>query len=253
MPGELTRPHDYRVLLEACPDLTIVGGQAVNVWAITYLDPQQTGSAGFGSGDLDVLAGKKVDEIIEALPGWQYEKTPLWAFTESRVLKLVSRAEDGRLLVVEVLHSVLGLGREDLEAVEVIEHDGVTYRLLDPIAMLKAKAANVRKIDQKGPPPRQDRAHLQLISKCVPYFLLDAHQQALQKVALRAAFSKTMSRAFKTLSDRRTLKTLLQEGIPVEPLVPTVLRDSPIEKIRTACQHQLPRLAMLTQRYRLPS
>ena len=31
MPEELTRPHDYRVLLQAFPDMTIIGGQAVNV------------------------------------------------------------------------------------------------------------------------------------------------------------------------------------------------------------------------------
>lgn len=69
MPDDLTRPPDYRVLLEACPDLTIVGGQAVNVWAITYLDPEQSHPTGFGSRDLDVLAHAKVTGIIAALPG----------------------------------------------------------------------------------------------------------------------------------------------------------------------------------------
>lgn len=74
MPDELTRPHDYRVLLEACPGLTIVGGQAINVWAITYLDPEQAAQTGLGSHDLDVLARMKVAEIIAALPGWKSER-----------------------------------------------------------------------------------------------------------------------------------------------------------------------------------
>jgi hypothetical protein len=242
MPGDLTRPHDYRVLLQACPDLTIVGGQAVNVWAITYLDLEQSRPAGFGSYDLDVLGRAKVAEIIAALPGWRYEKTPLWAFTDSRVLKLMSPAEDGRTLVVEVLHRVLGLEREDLAAVVQIEQNGVTYRLLDPVAMLKAKAANLRKLDQAGPPPRQDRAHLQIIAQCLPHFLRDAHQQAIANADLRDAFSPTLSRTFKTLTHRPTLKILLQEGIRPGQLVPAELRDSPIERVRTACQHQLPRL-----------
>jgi hypothetical protein len=246
MPGELTRPHDYRVLLQAFPDMTIIGGQAVNVRAITYLDPAHSRPAGFGSHDLDVLARTQASRIIAALPGWRYEKTPLWAFTDGRVLRLMSRAEDGRDLVVEVLTSVRGLDRGDLEAVVQIKQDDVTYRLLDPIAMLKAKPANIREIDQEGPPPRQDRAHLQIIAKCVPPFLVDPHRQAVENADVRSAFSKTLSRAFKTLSHPPTLKILLQEGIRPGPLVPAELCDSPIQKVRTACKHQLPRLQTIS-------
>jgi hypothetical protein len=248
MPDELTQPHDYRVLLEACPGLTIVGGQAVNVWAITYLDPEHTHLAGFGSRDLDVLARTNVAEIIAALPGWHHKKPPLWAFNDSRMLTLMSKSEDGRPLVVEVLSSVHGLDPEDLNAIVPIEQDGITYRLLDPVAMLKAKAANVRTIDQVGPPPRQDREHLQIISQCVPFFLHDAHEQAVANIKLHDAFSKTLSRTFKTLSHSHTLKTLLQEGIAPVPLVPAELRNSPIEKIKTGCRHQLPRLEELIKK-----
>ena len=49
-----------------------------------------------------------------------------------------------------------GLDKEDLEAVTEIEHGSLKYRVLDPVAMLRAKATNVREIDQAGPPPRQD-------------------------------------------------------------------------------------------------
>lgn len=163
MADKLTRPHDYRVLLEACPDLTIVGGQAVNIWAITYLDSNEESRTSLGSHDLDVLARMKVAEIIAALPSWKNEKPPMWSF-DRRLLRLTSRAEDGRVLVVEVLSKVHGLDKEDLEAVVEVEKDGVKYRALDPVAMLKAKVANVRELDQAGPPPRQDRAHLHIIA-----------------------------------------------------------------------------------------
>lgn len=242
MSENLTKPHDYRVLLEACPDLTIVGGQAINVWAVTYLAPEDAPRTSLGSYDLDVLARRKVSEIIAALPGWKHEKTPLWNFTDSRLLRLMSRADDGRLLVVEVLHKVHGLGREDEEAVVLIEQNGVRYRVLDPVAMLRAKAANVREIDQAGPPPRQDRAHLGIIAQCVAPFLRDAHEQAVPKPELHGPLAKTVSRAFKTLSDRHTLKTLLAEGIQPLGLLPVELRDSPIEKIQTTWSYQAPRL-----------
>lgn len=246
MPDELTRPHDYRVLLEACPGLTIVGGQAINVWAITYLDPEQAAQTGLGSHDLDVLARMKVAEIIAALPGWKSERPPLWSF-DRRLLRLTSRADDGRLLVVEVLGKVRGLAKEDLEAVTEIEHDGVKYRVLDPVAMLRAKAANVREIEQAGPPPRQDRAHLRLIARCVAPFLRDAHQQAVGHPALHGEFAQTVSRTFRTLSDRPTLRTLLAEGIEPRALLPPELKDSPIDKVRTAFEYQGPRLNQLIQ------
>ena len=166
MSDELTQPHDYRVLLEACPDLTIIGGQAVNIWAIAYLNAADARPEALGSHDMDVLARMKVAEIIAALPGWKSEKPPMWSF-DRRVLRLTSRAKDGRLLVVEVLGKVRGLEQEDLEAVEELEQGDLKYRVLDPVAMLKAKAANVREIDQAGPPPRQDRAHLHIIAQCV--------------------------------------------------------------------------------------
>ncbi|MGH8018924.1 MAG: hypothetical protein ACREIA_11630 [Opitutaceae bacterium] len=78
--------------------------------------------------------------------------------------------------MVEVLHSIHGLKKEDLARVETIEHRGDNYRVLDPVVMLKAKAANVRDINQDGPPPRHDREHLQLVARCVPLYLRDVHQ-----------------------------------------------------------------------------
>jgi hypothetical protein len=241
MADKLTRPHDYRVLLESCPALTIVGGQAVNIWAITYLDNSGNSHTNLGSHDMDVVARMKVAEIIAALPKWKNEKPPMWSF-DRRLLRLTSRADDGRLLIVEVLSKVNGLDNEDLEAVAEVEQDGVKYRALDPVAMLKAKVANVRELDQAGPPPRQDRAHLHIIAQCVAPFLRDAHQQSAGNPALHGDFAKTISRTFRTLSDRNLFKTLLAEGINPRALIPAELKDSPIEKVRTAFEHQIPRL-----------
>jgi hypothetical protein len=85
MADELTRPHDYRVLLETCPDLTIVGGQAIGVWAIAYLNPTDPMPEGFGSRDMDVLAKRKVAEIIAALPGF---RIPVAQLTGGRSVRI---------------------------------------------------------------------------------------------------------------------------------------------------------------------
>lgn len=55
---------------------------------------------------------------------------------------------DGRPLLVEVLHSVHGLGKSDSEDAAFVRFAGAVFRVLDPVAMLKAKTANVRDIDQ---------------------------------------------------------------------------------------------------------
>lgn len=245
MSSEPTSPHDYKALLEACPSLTIVGGQAVNVWAITYLDRTDPKISGVASIDLDVIAKTSVKEIISALPQWKASKIPMWAFGDGRLLTLSSKSTDGRILLVELLKDVPGLNSEDIEAVQQIEKDGVRYRLLDPIAMVKSKATNVRKYQQDGPLPRQDRPHLQIIAQCVAPFLRDAHQQAAPVAELHSEFARTVSRAFKTLSDKHVSATLLELGISPRSLIPEELSDSPILKVQTAFAHQLPRLAQI--------
>jgi hypothetical protein len=37
--SDLTYPHDYRVIAGSDIKPTIVGGQAVHLWAITFLEP----------------------------------------------------------------------------------------------------------------------------------------------------------------------------------------------------------------------
>ncbi len=246
MVKEPTVPHDYRALLQSIPGLTVVGGQAVNLWAIVYCDPEKDDLPRFGSYDLDVLARGNVAAAIKNLPNWDYQRTPLWKFGDIRAGALFSTADDGRPLAVEILTSVKGLDKEDLEATRVIEKDGVRFQVLDPIAMLKSKTVNLRELKQDSDPPRQDREHLQIVAICFPRFLLDAHEQAIAAAELHDEFSAVISRAFRTLSEKRTAATLRQNGIKPSQLMPN-LQDSPIEKVRTAYQHQLPRLKALDE------
>ena len=53
-----TAPHDYRVICERQPAPTVVGGQAVNLWAINYL-AHAVPKESLISKDLDVVASKE--------------------------------------------------------------------------------------------------------------------------------------------------------------------------------------------------
>ncbi|PTY02057.1 hypothetical protein DB347_25200 [Opitutaceae bacterium EW11] len=251
-----TYPHDYRALFAGADEErpTIVGGQAVNLWAITYLDRADpaSGTSKYGSHDLDVISTGRALAFLKKLPNWRFDPTPMKHFGVGITARLQTVTNDGRLLLVEVLHSVAGLDASDLRRVsELTASDGTVYRLLDPIAMVKAKAYNARKFKQDDNPPRHDREHLELIAKCLPEYLREIHATAVRlKTANPAAAqdaikeaADAVSAAFVTLTHHETAATLRAQGVPPESLIPPEFKESPIEKVANAWKHQHPRLA----------
>jgi hypothetical protein len=239
-----TYPHDYRIIAGSEVHPTIVGGQAVNLWAITFLEPEDVVfSTKYASGDLDVLSSPKILAFLKSLePAWRVDRIPFWAFGDGRDAIARSVAPDNRRLLVEVIKGVHGLDDRELQAVEELEYGGVIYRLLDPIVLLKAKAANVRDLNQSGPPERHDRQHLQLIARCWPPYLASIHAKALASPEAQPAAVRIFSRAFAVLQHRATAATLAAEGIDRLALMPADMADSPVEKIRNAYSWQLPKL-----------
>jgi hypothetical protein len=237
-----TYPHDYRLIADSDVRPTIVGGHAINIWAIAYLLPENPAidRSQFASGDLDVVANPAVLGFLKDLPGWKFEKIPWSNWADQRAAKVHGVAADGRRLLVEVLTKVHGLEKADLEAVAEVTLQGVRYAPLDPIAMLKAKAANVRDLDQVGPPPRHDRQHLQLIARCWPRYLRELHANAVQEPSRAPATARIFSRAFDTLI--HAAKILRAEGIAPENVMPAELAQSPIDKIRNAYKWQALRI-----------
>ncbi|MEZ5414398.1 MAG: hypothetical protein R3F03_08795 [Opitutaceae bacterium] len=242
---EQTYPHDYRLICAGRESPTVVGGQAVNLWAISYLGRKAPDlrARHYGSKDLDVLADKKVLAHLKTIPGWVFKPNAIRNWTDSRQGFLHGTSEDGRKLLVEVLHSVHGLDKEDLKHVETLEHRGHQYRLLDPIVMMKAKAANVRDFKQDDIPPRHDRQHLQLLARCVPPYLREIHRQAVENPVVEKDALAVISRAFKTLQHSKTTQTLLAEKISPVSLIPVELGRSPVQRIQAAYTWQFPRLA----------
>lgn len=234
-----TYPHDYRVLFNGEVKPGVIGGQAVNLWAITYLETGDPSLAAkrYSSGDMDFLDEGKVLDFLRKSPGWSFIERTVRDPFDVRVGSAVATSDDNRKLLVEVVKGVKGLDAEDIVWAK-LEHLGTTYRLLDPIALLKAKATNLRELDQKGPPPRHDREHLGLIVQCIPLFIKSilAQPEAEEKAP------KTISRLFSTLQHKKTAETLRSEGVDILALITDDIKNSPIAKIRRACENQIPRL-----------
>jgi len=241
-----TTPHDFRVVCEHESAPTVVGGHAVNLWAINYLS-KQVPAPDLVSKDLDVIVSDEGLPKLKRVPGWVFQPRDNKNWMDSRLGALRSTSPDGRPLLVEILHKVHGLDRADLEAAAYIKSQGATYRVLDPIAMLKAKAMNVRDIPQDGPSPRQDRLHLQLIVRCVPEFLRDVHQSAAVDSTKEKQALEVFSRAFRTLQDKKITSTLIAEGIAPRSLLPAEFAESPLERIRKAYQWQMKMVPEVSQ------
>jgi hypothetical protein len=248
-----TFPHDYRQLFAGAPRPVVVGGQAVNLWAILYLEPGeiQSSSRKYGSHDLDVLSNRDVLALLKRLPDWRFTPTKWTVFGSGITARAERVSQDGRKLLVEVLHSVAGLEPVDLKHTDEIELDGTIYRLLDPIAMLKAKAYNFAHFDQGGDPPRQDEMHLRIIATCVPKYLTDTHDRMLELLsqghaeapALGRDLAKDVSRTFDILTHKKFLPAIVGAGIDPLTVVPAAFRTSVEPKIAKACAFQLPRVA----------
>ena len=217
---------------------TVVGGHAVNLWAINYLS-KQVPAPDLVSKDLDIIVSDEGLPKLKRVPGWVFQPRDTKNWMDSRLGALRSTSPDGGPLVVEILHKVHGLNRADLEASAYIKSQGVTYRVLDPVAMLKAKTMNVRDIPQDGPSPRQDRLHLKLIANCVPEFLREIHAGAVTEPTKEKQTLEVFSRAFRTLQERKIASTLIAEGIAPLSLLPSEFAESPLERIRAAYKWQI--------------
>jgi len=121
-----TYPHDYRIIAGSAVRPTIVGGQAVNLWSITFLEPDDIVlSTKYASGDLDVLSSPSVLAFLKSLePDWRVDRIPFWAFGDGREVIARGLASDKRRLLVEVIKSVHGLEDRELQAVEELDYAG---------------------------------------------------------------------------------------------------------------------------------
>jgi hypothetical protein len=96
-----TYPHDYRLLCAGRLAPTVVGGQAVNLWAVAYLEKggPDLHERRFGSKDLDILADKEVLEFLKTVPGWTFRARDGRNWADQRQGFLHGTSEDGRKLL----------------------------------------------------------------------------------------------------------------------------------------------------------
>ncbi len=169
-------PEDFAPVLASGAQLFLVGGQAVNLWALYYRD-RTSAMAPFVSRDLDVLGNRETLSEIAAFAGVRPQFFPMRP-PSNEIGVAIAKGTDGRPLPVEVLNHVHGISNEELRQPAytfVLGEDKATVRVPGPIALLKAKISNVADLAQAG---RQDVRHVRILALLLPAYLADIHASA---------------------------------------------------------------------------
>ena len=162
-------PGDFARLLATKQPVLLVGGQAVNLWALYYKD-RTADLAPFVSRDVDVLGDRETLVELGKLAGAKPQFFPLKP-PSNEVGVVIASDASGAAMLIEVLRYVRGPTNEQLkDPVYTMTLGDTPVRVPGPIALLQAKIANLAEINQSG---RQDGRHVLILSRLMPAYLED--------------------------------------------------------------------------------
>jgi hypothetical protein len=193
----------------------------VNFWAEAFEseEPELRKLRPFTSADLDLYrpdssAGRLLHSHAK---GRDSERDPFGkAFTIVSHTFLIGD-EAGHVLTVDALKTIPGLSPAEVKkGTMIVEFAGVTLRMLNPIACLKAKLHNVRKLDQKD---RQDEKHVRILIHCVRAFIRRLLAEGIADGNLRPAFN-AIKYLFYVTSASQAIKIARTRGFNLLETIP---------------------------------
>lgn len=201
-------PEAFAEILATAAPLLLVGGQAVNLWAMYYSE-RTADLAPFVSHDVDVLGDRRTLARIASLAGCEPRFFPMRPPT-NEVGVVMAKDAQGNTLPVEVLSHVHGIGNDELrEWVYTVQigDSGVSVQIPGPISLLQAKVANVADLSQGN---RQDERHVRILAALIPAYLVDLHSTVEHRCltekrmlsALERLLAVVTSTSGKTVTDR---------------------------------------------------
>jgi hypothetical protein len=156
----------------------LVGGQAVNLWALYYQD-RTADLAPFVSRDADVLGDRETLVALAKLAGAKPQFFPLRP-PSNEVGVVIAKDANGSPMLIEVLRHVHGATNEELREPAytlALGEAGVRVQVPGPIALLQAKIANAFDLKQEG---RQDARHVIILVRLLPAYLADLDRSAIE-------------------------------------------------------------------------
>lgn len=218
----------------------LIGGQAVNLWAILFQEkyPEIKKMAPFLSRDCDLLGEVQDLLALAHLTGADYRRTKAGSATPVVGFLLLKDPEGGEIWV-DVVHTVRGLTpNETKNGVVQVQFEGRTIRTLSPILLLKAKIANACELPQAG---RQDLHHIRILIPCVAAYLSAAARRYEQGELPERGLVRMLGYCWEVISVPRAKRLAGQHAIDFTRCFPDVLRKLRSLKVDRFYRHRLDR------------
>jgi len=232
-------PEEFADILKVNTPLFIVGGQAVNLWALYYRNKTYD-LAPFVSRDIDVLGNKatllEIAGLLEAEPHFFPMRPPT-----NEVGYIVLNNQAGRPIPIEVLSHVHGVKNEELQTPSysmTIGDSTTTVQVPGPVVLLKAKIANTADISQTG---RQDKRHVQILMRLLPAYLTDVYSSVKKFTIKDRDFLNLLEKLIKIMTSDKGKKVLSK--LNIDPI--TVFNELTPEagtKIHSFITKRLPKI-----------
>jgi hypothetical protein len=239
-------PQDYLDILsdEALGELpVIVGGQAVNLWALIYEKSQRALSSHrpFTSVDCDVVADQ--DWVRQAATKHDLKFRTFKAGQASPAIGVIFIPLASGDTELQVLRNIRGLTRKEMESSAVqLLFDGRQFRALNPISLLKAKIANVLELNQKD---RQDLRHVTILGLCVTGFLREQIRLYKKGEITGRDCVEICDFAAQVITSQNAVRVASEHGVEFAEIIPTseLLRTKE-PKFRNFVEKRMPSLGL---------
>jgi len=214
----------------------LVGGQAVNVWAM-YYESRTAALAPFVSRDVDVLGDRATLKALGKLAGTKPQFFPVKPPT-NEIGVVIAKDQQGRSLLIEVLRYVHGVSNEELREPAYTVGLGETHvQVPSPIALLQGKIANVADIAQTG---RQDARHVVILARVLPAYLEDIQKAAVEGRLEERKLIEFLERLLAVVTAAKARKVFKQLQLDARSLFAGIGHDK-LSKLQAFLDKRLPR------------
>lgn len=199
-------PEEFADILKLDTPLFLVGGQAVNLWALYYHDKTYD-LAPFVSHDIDILGDKTtlldIAKKLKLKPHFFPMRPPT-----NEIGFIISKNHTGQSIPIEVLDHIHGVKNEELQHPHYsmsIGDSNTIVQVPGPIALLKAKIANVADIPQKD---RQDKRHVNIIIRLLSSYLSDVYSSVKNATMKERDFLNLLKKLLEIMTSEKGKKVL---------------------------------------------
>jgi hypothetical protein len=231
-------PADFASALATAEPIMLVGGQAVNLWALYYHDRSME-LAPFVSRDADVLGDRASLVELGKLAGVKPQFFPLRP-PSNEVGVVIAKDSNGQPLLIEVLRYVNGVSNEELREPSYTMAMGerqIRVLIPGPIALLKAKLANVVDLKQEG---RQDTKHVHILARVIPAYLEDLRDAVAGARTEERKLIEFLEKLLAVLTAKPNRRVLGDLGIDARSFYGT-LDSAGLPKLREFLEKRVPR------------